>query len=137
MEHSDLTEKIIGAAIAVHKALGPGLLESVYEECMSVEMMLNGIPFERQKYLPIAYRGVQVAATYRMDFLVDGKVVVDLKAIERLLPVHDAQLLTYLRLTGCRVGLLINFNVAILIDGIKRLVNGFPDSVPPCLRGAV
>lgn len=135
MEHAELTEKVIGAAIQVHKALGPGLLESVYEECMSVEMELLGIPFERQKHLPISYRGVQVAASYRNDLLVDGRVVVDLKAVERLHPVHDAQLLTYLRLTGCHVGLLINFNVAILIDGIKRLVNGFPDSVPPCLRG--
>ena len=135
MEHSDLTEKVIGAAIAVHKALGPGLLESVYEECMAIEMTLDKIPFERQRPLPIVYRGVQVSAAYRMDFLVDGRVVLDLKATLHLLPVHEAQLLTYLRLTQCRVGLLINFNVATLIDGIKRMVNGFPDSVSPCLRG--
>ncbi len=135
MEHADLTEKVIGAAIAVHKELGPGLLESVYEERMAIEMTLRHIPFERQKYLPITCRGVQVPAAYRMDFVVDGRVVVDLKATEHLLPVHHAQVLSYLRLAHCRVGLLINFNVAILIDGIKRFVNGFPDSVPPCLRG--
>jgi GxxExxY protein len=135
MEHADLTERIIGAAVAVYKALGPGLLEKIYEECLAVEMAISPVRFERQKHPPITYRGIPVAASYRMDFLGEGKVVVDLKAVDLLLPVHDAQLLTYLKLTGCRVGLLISFDVAILVDGIKRLVNGFPNSVSPCLRG--
>lgn len=131
MEENDLTEKTLGAAIEVHRRLGPGLLESIYEECMAAEMTHRSIPFERQKILPITYRGVELSAAYRMDLLVGCKVVVDLKVVERILPVHEAQLLTHLRLTGCTVGLLINFNVARLIEGIKRMVNKFPDSASP------
>ena len=135
MDENELTEKTIGAAIEVHRRLGPGLLESIYEECMSAEMTFRQIPFERQKSLPISYRGIRLNASYRIDLLVGKRVVVDLKVVERILPVHEAQLLTYLRLTGCTVGLLINFNVAILTQGIKRMVNNFPDSASPRLCG--
>jgi GxxExxY protein len=135
MDENELTEKVIGAAIEVHRTIGPGLLESIYEECMSLEMASLHVPFERQRMLPIRYRGIQLNASYRMDFFVGRKVVVDLKAVEHLVPVHEAQLLTYLRLTGCTVGLLINFNVAVLKHGIRRMVNHFPDSASPRLCG--
>ncbi len=120
---AELTEKIIGAAIEVHRALGPGLLESVYQVCMQRELSLRNIPFESEKPLAISYKGVSVEGGLRLDFLIDGKVVVELKAVNDLLPIHQAQLLTYLKLTGCKVGLLINFNVRVLKDGIKRAVN--------------
>ena len=117
-----LTEKIIGAAIEVHRALGPGLLESVYWACLAREFGLQVLPFEQEKPLPVEYKGVRIDCGYRLDFIVAGKVVVELKAVDAILPVHEAQLLTYLKLTGCRVGLLINFNVPVLKDGIKRMV---------------
>jgi GxxExxY protein len=134
MIENQITEKIIGAAIAVHRSLGPGLLESVYGECLAVELELCGLRFERQRLVPIIYRGGIVAADLKIDLFVEQEIVVELKAIERLLPVHDAQLLTYLRLTNLQVGLLINFNVPVLRDGIKRLVNnyrGLRVSAPP------
>jgi GxxExxY protein len=118
----DLTEQIIGAAIEVHRKLGPGLLESVYRACLARELALRGLSFEQEKPLPVEYKGVLIDCSYRLDFVVAGKVVVEVKAVDALLPVHEAQLLTYLKLTGCRVGLLINFNVSVLKDGIKRLV---------------
>ena len=118
----ELTEKIIGAAIEVHRQVGPGLLESIYQACLAREFALQGLSFEAQKPLAIEYKGVRLEGGYQLDFVVDGKVVVELKAVDALLPVHEAQLLTYLRLTGCRVGLLINFNVAVLKNGIKRRV---------------
>jgi GxxExxY protein len=118
----ELTSQIIGAAIDVHKALGPGLLESAYQACLAREMGLRKIPFEREKPLPVSYRGEYVECGYRLDFLVDGKVVVELKSVNELHPIHEAQLLTYLKLTGCRVGLLINFNVLKLMDGVVRRV---------------
>ena len=118
----ELTSQIIGAAIDVHKALGPGLLESAYQACLAREMELRKIPFEREKPLPVSYRGEYVECGYRLDFLVDGKVIVELKSVNELHPIHEAQLLTYLKLTGCRVGLLINFNVLKLIDGVVRRV---------------
>ncbi len=118
----ELTSKIIGAAIEVHKALGPGLLESAYQTCLARELTLRGIEFEKEKPLPVVYKGEQVECGYRLDFLVDGKVVVELKAVDGIHPVHEAQLLTYLKLTGCRVGLLINFNVSKLVDGVVRRV---------------
>lgn len=118
----ELTSQIIGAAIDVHKALGPGLLESAYQACLAQEMELRKIPFEREKPLPVSYRGEYVECGYRLDFLVDGKVVVELKSVNELHSIHEAQLLTYLKLTGCRVGLLINFNVLKLIDGVVRRV---------------
>lgn len=131
---SDLTEDIIKGAIDVHRALGPGLLESVYEECLAIEFQLRGLQFERQQSLAIQYKGRRVAGELRVDLCVERQVIVELKAVETLLPVHEAQLLTYLRLSNMRFGLLINFNVPRLKDGLKRIVNGF-DSVAPCLRG--
>lgn len=119
---SDLTETIIGCAIEVHRALGPGLLESVYEECLSYELQLKNLNFERQKLLPLAYKEVQLEAGYRLDLVVEGKVIVELKCVEKLMPVHEAQIMTYLRLTKIKTGLLINFFTPVLKDGIRRIV---------------
>ena len=122
------TEQIITAALAVHRELGPGLLESAYEACLAFELLDRGLPFERQKPLPLMYRGRTLDCGYRLDLLVDGIVVVEAKAIAGFDPIHSAQMLSYLRLSGCKVGLLINFNVKWLVtDGVKRLVHGFPD----------
>lgn len=110
----DLTERIIGAAIEVHKQLGPGLLESVYQACLARELSLCGIDFEQEKSFPIQYKGVQLDSGYRLDFLIDNKVVVELKTVDELTGTHKAQLLTYLKITGFKVGLLINFNTALL-----------------------
>ena len=118
-----VTEAISGAAIAVHKALGPGLLESTYEACLVYELVERGIALERQKSLPVDYRGVRIDCAYRIDLLVAGTVIVELKAVERILPIHEAQLLTYLRLSGHPVGLLLNFNVPLMKDGIRRMVH--------------
>jgi len=118
----DLTGQIIGAAIEVHRELGPGLLEYAYQACLAREFSLRGLPFEQEKPLPVEYKGVRLDCGYRLDFIVAGKVVVELKAVDAIHKVHEAQLLTYLKLTGCRVGLLINFNVPVLKDGIKRMV---------------
>jgi GxxExxY protein len=120
MPDNDLTHAIIGAAIEVHRLLGPGLLESAYEECLAREFVLRQIPFERQKPAPVVYKDVKLECGYRLDFLVDGRVVLELKAVECFAPVHEAIVLTYLRLSGCRLGLLINFNVPMLKDGIRR-----------------
>ena len=122
MRESQLTEQIIGAAIEVHRLLGPGLLESAYEECLAREFTLRKIPFERQRPIPVVYKDLKLECGYRVDFLVAGKVVVELKSVEALAPVHDAIVLTYLRLSGCKVGLLINFYVSLLKDGIKRFI---------------
>lgn len=118
----DLTDKIIGAAIEVHKILGPGLLESAYQVCMEHESTLRNIPFERLVKLPLNYKGIDLDAGYVIDLVYDKRVIVELKAVEKVIPVHEAQLLTYMRLTGIRVGLLINFNVPVLKDGIYRRV---------------
>jgi GxxExxY protein len=123
----ELTEKITGAAIEVHTALGPGLLESTYEECVARELQLDGLGFERQVPLPDAYKGVKLDCGYRLDFVVERAVVLELKSVDMLRPIHEAQLLTYLRLGGWRVGLLINFNVPVLRSGIKRLVLNYKD----------
>jgi GxxExxY protein len=120
--YEELTERIIGAAIEVHRELGPGLLESPYERCLCREFDLKGIAFQRQVPLPLVYKGLRLDCGYDMDVVVEEKVVLELKTVEKLLPIHDAQLMTYLKLSGCRVGLLINFNVAVLKDGIKRIV---------------
>jgi len=117
-----LTDRIIGAAIAVHKALGPGLLESAYEACLCHELRLLGLRFKREIDIPAEYKGVKLDCAYRLDLLVEGKVIVEVKSVETLLPIHEAQLLTYLRLAGKRVGLLINFNVPVLKKGIIRRV---------------
>jgi len=119
-----LTEQVIGAAIEVHRALGPGLLESAYRECLCHELKLKGIPFRREVSLPLNYKGMTLDGGYRLDLLVANTVLLELKAVAKLLPIHEAQLLTYLRLQSLQIGLLINFNVAVLRNGIKRLVNG-------------
>ncbi|MCA9972887.1 MAG: GxxExxY protein [Anaerolineales bacterium] len=116
-----LSNLIIGAAIEVHKQLGPGLLESAYEECLAHEFVLRNIPFERQKPLPVAYKDIQLDCGYRLDFLVGGSVVVELKSVAKLAPIHQAQMLTYLKLANCKLGLLLNFNVRYMKNGIKRL----------------
>ncbi len=123
-ELNKLSERIIGAAIEVHRALGPGLLESAYEECLCHEMKLQSLSFERQKPLPVVYKGVMLDCGYRLDVVVEGSVILELKTVEALLPVHEAQLLTYLKLTGLHLGLLINFHLPVLKDGIKRMING-------------
>ena len=117
---NQITAGIIGAGIAVHRVLGPGLLESAYQECQ--ELVLRAIPFEREVPIPLEYRGIRLEAEYRLDILVTGKVVVEVKAMEAIAPIHEAQLLTYLRLGGWKVGLLVNFNVVVLKDGIRRRV---------------
>ena len=120
---NQLTGDVIGSAIEVHKTLGPGLLESAYERCLCLELDLRDIPFVCQKELPLEYKGSQVDCGYRLDMVVADKLIVELKACEQILPIHEAQMLTYLKITGIRHGLLINFNVPILKEGIKRLAN--------------
>jgi GxxExxY protein len=117
------TESIIGAAIEVHRHLGPGLLESAYEECLCEELSLRKIPFRRQIVLPVTYKSKKLDIGYRLDLLVNDEVVVELKTVESILPIHEAQTLTYMRLGGWQVGLILNFHVTILKNGIKRLVH--------------
>lgn len=126
-DYNVITESIIGSAIEVHKKLGPGLLESAYKECLTREFLLREIPFEREKPVPIEYKGVILECGYRLDFLVRNSVVVEIKSVEAIPPVYEAQLITYLRLGGWQVGLLINFNVVLLKDGIRRRVLNFRD----------
>jgi len=121
VDENALSKLIIGAAIEVHRQLGPGLLESAYEECLAYELSLRQIPSERQKLVPVVYKGIQLDCGFRLDFLVGGMVVVELKAVDQLAPIHDAQVITYLKLTGCKLGLLLNFNELRLREGIKRL----------------
>ena len=121
-DENALSNEIIGAAIEVHKHLGPGLLESAYEECLAHEFVLRGIPFERQKAVPLKYKDCGLDCGFRADFIVGGCVLVELKSVSELTAVHDAQVLTYLRLTGCKLGLLFNFNKWRLKDGLRRLV---------------
>jgi len=121
-ERDPVSATVIGAAIEVHRVLGPGLLESAYEECLCHELSLRGIAFERQLALPVNYKGVKLDCGYRLDIVLPGKLVIEVKAVEALAPIHDAQLLTYLKLSGIRTGLLLNFNVPLLRDGIRRLV---------------
>jgi GxxExxY protein len=122
-----VTEDIIGAAIKVHKLLGPGLLESAYESCLAYELTEMGLSIERQKAVPIIYGRVKIDCGYRIDLLIEKSVIVELKSVEAILPIHGAQLLSYLRLTGLNVGLLINFNVYRLTNGIKRVVNNYSE----------
>ncbi len=122
MEINKVTETIIGASIEVHKVLGPGLLESAYEECLCHELGLKGLKFERQRKLPVTYNGIQLDCGYRIDLLVEEHVIVELKSIDKLSSIHDAQLLTYMKLTNSSVGLLVNFNVPVLKYGIRRKV---------------
>jgi len=125
---NSISEAIIGAAIAVHKVIGPGLLESAYEACLAYELRQRGIKVEQQKELPLKYREVELECGYRLDLLVEDCVIVEVKSAEGILPIHQAQLMSCLRLTKCRLGLIINFNVGQLARGIKRVVNDFPDS---------
>jgi GxxExxY protein len=120
-----LSEKIIGAAIRVHRELGPGLLESAYEACLAYELRDAGILVESQKSLPVVYRGIQLDCGYRLDLVIENTIVLELKAVEKLLPIHEAQLLSYLKLSGMNRGLLINFHSQLLKDGIRRLVHQF------------
>jgi GxxExxY protein len=125
---NDLSERIIGAAIEVHRALGPGLLESPYEECLCHELEKRGIKFERQKPLPLVYGTVRLSCAFRMDLVVEGAIIVEIKSVARLEPVHAAQLISYLKLSGLHLGLLFNFNVRNLSrEGIVRKVNDFPE----------
>ena len=122
-----ITGDVIGAAIEVHRSLGPGLLESAYQECLARELVLRHIPFERQRPLPLEYKGIRLECGYRIDLLIASVVVVEIKSVEAIAPVHEAQLITYLRLGGSRVGLLINFNVVVLKNGICRRVLALPE----------
>jgi GxxExxY protein len=120
----DGTFEILGAAIEVHRHLGPGLLESAYERCLSRELSFRGVPFQRQVSLPVEYRGLQLDCGYRLDLVVKESIIVEVKAVAKVLPIHRAQVLTYLRLTHYRLGLLINFNVEVLRNGLHRIING-------------
>ncbi|HWY07917.1 MAG TPA: GxxExxY protein [Candidatus Acidoferrales bacterium] len=122
MRDSELTRLVIGSAIDIHRSLGPGLLEAVYEECLAKEFTLRNIPFERQKPIPLVYKDLKLECGYRLDFLIDHRLVLEIKSIESIAPIHDSIMLTYLRLSETHLGLLINFNVPILKDGIKRYV---------------
>lgn len=127
MEYNKITDGIIGAAIEVHRTLGPGLLESAYQECLARELLLRNIPFDREVPVPVVYKGVHLECGYRLDFLVDKRVVLEIKAVDIIAPVHEAQLVTYLSLGGWQVGLLINFNVLLLRDGIRRRVLNYKE----------
>jgi len=122
-----LTKEIIGAAIEVHRHLGPGLLESAYQQCLARELQLKEIPYQYEWPFPLEYKGLRLKCGYRVDLLVDNAVVVETKSIEAIAPVHEAQLLTYMRLGGWKVGLLINFNVLVLKNGIRRRVLGLEE----------
>jgi len=124
---NEITEKVIGACIEIHRALGPGLLESAYEECLCHELSLTGLRCDRQRLLPVVYKGVNLDCGYRLDVVVENQIILELKTVESLPPVHEAQLLTYLKLTGLTLGLLINFNVPVLKQGLKRIVNKFDE----------
>jgi len=134
MQINELTECVIGACIEIHKAIGPGLLESAYEECLCHELRLANLAFERQRPLPVAYKGVKLDCGYRIDLVVEGTLIVELKTVQELQPIHEAQLLTYLKLSGLAVGLLINFNVPVLRRGIKRIVNHYVEGTAEAQR---
>lgn len=134
MKENEITETIIGSAIEVHRGLGAGLLESAYEECLCYELAQAGLKFERQVNLPVIYKGVRLECGYRMDLVVENLVIVEIKAVEQIIKIHEVQLLSYLRLHQKSVGLLINFNVPVLKSGIRRIVNNFKEnSVSPRL----
>ncbi len=124
----EISRRIIGAAIEVHRHLGPGLLESAYQSCLAFELKQLGLKLEEQKPLPIVYKDVKLDCGYRLDLVVEDEIIVEIKAVEKLLPIHEAQLLSYLRLAKKRVGLLMNFHVPVLKNGLKRIVNEFPDA---------
>ena len=122
MEFDALSNRVIGCALEVHRELGPGLLESTYEQCLAYELSLAGLEFKAQHVLPVKYKGVLIECGYRVDLLVQDSLIVELKSVDKLLPIHEAQLLTYLKLSGVHTGLLMNFNVSQLKDGLKRMV---------------
>ncbi len=125
MTENEVSEKIIGCAIEVHKSLGPGLLESAYLECLFYELQSIGLKVEKQRALPLVYKEIKLDVGYRLDLIVEDKVIIEVKSVDALNDVHMAQVLTYLKLSGCKVGLLMNFNVLRLVEGLKRLVNKF------------
>ena len=127
MDVNKLSNEVIGAAIDVHRILGPGLLESAYETCLSHELGLRGIKYQKQIKLPVEYKDVLLGCGYRLDILVEDEIVLELKSVEKILPIHDAQLLTYMKLGGWRLGMIFNFNVPLLRNGIKRKVLNFKD----------
>jgi GxxExxY protein len=127
MDINKLSNKIIGAAIEVHKTLGPGLLESAYEQCLCHELNLRGISFERQEELPVVYKQIKLDCGYRLDIVVEETVILELKSCEKIEPIHKAQLLTYLKLSGISLGLILNFNMPTMREGIVRLVNEFKE----------
>lgn len=122
MEFDKLSNKVIGCAIEVHRALGPGLLESTYEQCLARELSMQNISFELQSALPVLYKGLRLDCGYRVDLLIEKQLIIELKTVEKLLPIHEAQILTYMKLANISIGLLINFNAVLLKDGIKRFV---------------
>ena len=122
MEFDDLSNRVIGCAIRVHRELGPGLLESTYEQCVAYELIQSGIPFKIQQPIPVVYKQIKLDCGYRVDLLVDDRLIVELKSVEQLLKIHEAQVLTYMKLANIRIGLLINFNVQMLKKGIKRFI---------------
>jgi len=123
MKENEISEKIIGCAIEVHKSLGPGLLENAYQECLGYELIKAGLNVEKEKALPLVYKEVKLEAGYRLDLIVENKVIIEVKSIEAINDIHIAQVLTYLKISGCKLGLLMNFNVLRLTEGLKRLVN--------------
>jgi GxxExxY protein len=125
---NDLTRSILAGAIEVHRTLGPGLLESTYQQCLQYELASRKLRFLTQQAVPIVYKGIRLDAKYRIDLIVEDRVIVEVKTLQEVAPIHKAQVLTYLRLTGCPAGLLINFNVPRLMDGVKRLINGGTDA---------
>ncbi len=127
MDINQLSSKIIGAAIEVHKALGPGLLESAYEKCLCHELKLRGLSFDNQKPLPLVFKGEELDCGYRLDIVVDNAIILEVKSCERIEPIHKAQLLTYLKLSGLKLGLVLNFNVPAMRDGIVRMVNALEE----------
>jgi len=134
MRINDLTERVISAAIEVHRTLGPGLIESVYEECLCKELSLRQIPFVRQAGLPVEFKGCRLDCGFQIDLLIDDTLVIEIKSVDAIMPVHEAQLLTYMKLGGWKVGLLINFNVALLKQGIRRRVLNISRDDDICLR---
>jgi GxxExxY protein len=124
LSENEIAKVVLDCAIKVHRTTGPGLLESAYQECLYYELVKKGMNVEKQKMLPLVYEEIHLDAGYRIDLLVNNKVVIELKSIDAIAPVHKAQVITYLKLSGCKLGLLINFNVALLKDGFKRIVNG-------------
>lgn len=126
----DASEQVIGACIEVHRHLGPGLLESAYHECLRYELRLRGLKYVSEIQVPVAYKGISLDCGYRLDFLIEDSIILEIKAVERLLPVHQAQVVTYLKLTGVNTGLLVNFNVALIKQGLRRLTRKKNPSLP-------